>query len=107
MYKVAYNTTYGGFDLPDKAKEELQEKYGWSLRKIYDAEDPYGGLRHHPELIAVIESLPEEVRNTYSISILVIDCPRYRIHEYDGAETVITQDEEEYIDINANYMEEK
>ena len=97
-YKVAFNGCYGGFSLSNKAIERLNE-----LGILFEHESRwnYNDMpRHHPLLIQVIEELGTEASDQYSnICISEIDCPRYKIEEYDGSESVITPNDIRWIEI--------
>lgn len=100
LHKIAYNTCYGGFDLSEKAKMLYRELTGMKEDEYLDA---YDIPRHDPVLISVIEKLGAEANGSFTnIAIRTINSPAYRISEYDGAEQVITIDEEKYI-----YIEEE
>ena len=95
-HKVAYNSYYGGFGLSDKAQELLNQLKGKEVN--------YQDLpRHDKDLVSVIETLGSEASGMFnSVRIVEINSDRYRISEYDGWETVITPEDEEYIVIEEN-----
>jgi hypothetical protein len=86
MTKIAYNTTYGGFSLSDKALHYLATKHHIPLDWMTLHELP----RHHPALIDTLETLgaTEAGGQHADLSIVEIDSPEYYIEEYDGLETV-------------------
>ena len=92
MNKIVYNACYGGFHLSDEA-EELYHKL--SSRCF----DKWETVRHDPFLIEVVETLGEEgASGRYAaLQIYEIDMNQYRIDEYDGFESVITEDEQEWV----------
>ena len=96
-YKVAYNTCYGGFSLSRKAELLYRELTGM---KEDDYLDAYDLPRHDPVLIKVIETLGSEADGDCArIAIRSINSSAYRISDYDGAERVITPEDEKYISI--------
>jgi hypothetical protein len=100
MKKVAYNACYGGFSISKKAiawlienEKDTLEKDGL-LDKLHTDTFSYvsDGLRSHPSLIKVIETLGQEANGMYArLSIKKLDDDAlYRITEYDGFEDVET-----------------
>lgn len=118
MTKIAYNSTYGGFGLSDKAFKMLLDRKGikWEVRKgmygrneIYKVGDGpdanplwdhrFTENRTDPDLVAVIEELGEAANDGYS-SLAIAEVPsgvRYRIDEYDGSESVMTIDDYDWL----------
>ena len=84
--KVVINTCYGGFSLTPEAMERLKEL--GEDRSMYDLE------RHNPKLVQVVEELGTEAAGgSYTkLKLVEIYCSKYRIKEYDGAESVETPD---------------
>ena len=95
MAKVVYNSCFGGFSLSERALELLAE------RGVVDTEGYVGGReisRHHPELVRVVEELGEGANGSCArLDIEEIEGDRYRIDEYDGRESVVVPNEEEWI----------
>jgi hypothetical protein len=86
-YKVVINSSYGGYGLSQEAKARLKEEYGkWSIP------------RHDPILIQVIEELGSDRAsgNHAQLKIVEIVGRTYRIEEYDGMESVVTPNIEEW-----------
>ena len=118
MHKVVYNSDYGGFSLSLKAVEWLETNckdselrdFITSLRiagkeyslfskdkcLCYDVSGWFCDKRHHKDLVAVVETLGEEA-NGYCANLAIeeISSNKYRIDEYDGAESIITPDDSE------------
>ena len=112
MTKIAYNSSNGGFSLSDAAIEEFGRRKGLTF---FIKDSVFGRGRYldpdfrslfcdrnisrtDPDLIAIIESLGE-VANGGFASLAIIELPpgtRYRIDEYDGAESVMTIDDYEW-----------
>ena len=93
MYKVAYNSTYGGWSLCDYHIEWLREK-GLDEETIEAMDLGYYELRCHPLLIECLEHFPQ----SSDISLYEVgDGFGYCIFEYDGAETVITNHPKNFI----------
>ena len=90
---VAINRCYGGFNLSDKAVEELRKRISDPKIQSYSFQsynDEY--RRHHPVLIEVIKELGEEANGPFSkIEIDYIEekyKDHYSVKEYDGMECV-------------------
>lgn len=97
MAKVVYNADYGGFGLSDAAVARYIELKGFVLNREEYLEK-YLIPRHDPCLVQVVEELGTNVDTAYSKLRIreVPDGSRYRIHEYDGFESVILESEEEW-----------
>ncbi len=116
MTKIVYNGTYGGFGLSDKAIDlYLQLKnipyvrgtdgrysYYYTYETTEQAKTGKGGRRFDDcdiprddvTLVAVVEQLGAEA-NGNSAKLKIVDLPagtRYFIDEYDGFESVQTED---------------
>lgn len=95
MNKVVYNRCFGGFSLSAAAEELLVARgvigscgYGLGARGI---------SRHHPELVRVVEELGDAANGAHArLDIAEIEGDRYRIDEYDGMESVVVPNEEEW-----------
>lgn len=89
MKKVIYNNAFGGFYLTPEAKNILTERYGWT-------EDRLSAFhRHDSDLVAVVEELGKDAGE--DLEICAIKGNKYKIFEYDGAEIVITPEDEDWI----------
>ena len=108
MTKIVYNACYGGFVLSEAATDRYWELKGVSVRRelcngyatwilqshnhpVYvDTED-----RTDPCLVQVVEELGPEASGECSRLLIEELSPGtlYRIEEYDGLESVTTQDE--------------
>lgn len=91
--KVLYNSDHGGFCLSRIASKALVELG-------IDIDPEYGYLpddisRHDPRLIAVVECLGLKASDGWCAKLAIheIKGDRYRIEEYDGAETVVEPSE--------------
>ena len=110
MTKIAYNNCFGGFGLSDRAFEALLDLKGikwekakdcyWKMGRV-DEDDaflsPYSFCndRRDPDLITVIEELGATANGSCA-NLQICDLPvgtHYYIHEYDGSETIITEDQ--------------
>ena len=104
MTKIVYNACYGGFGLSDKAIQRYSDLAGLSL--IYKEEWDHWELpngeywwsselsRTDPILVQVVEELGKKA-DGYCAELAIDELPAgtlYHIHEYDGLETVMTQD---------------
>ena len=98
MYKVAYNTCYGGFNISADACVYLYKKFGISIDEKYGYIDDILE-RHDQRLIQMIEALGEDKASGRfaKIKIAEIDSPMYKIDEYDGLESVETPDSTSWI----------
>lgn len=109
MTKIVYNDCFGGFGLSKKAVERYFQLKGWGLVVVkYDCgwpcyyrdngDDfyPRDLERDDPILVQVVEELGSEANGDFS-ELAIRELPagtRYRIDEYDGSESVITDDEQ-------------
>tara|TARA_R110000822_G_scaffold5031_11_gene21854 strand:+ start:8272 stop:8562 length:291 start_codon:yes stop_codon:yes gene_type:complete len=90
MTKIVYNACYGGFGLSNEAIVRYAEIKGLgpvAKRKRIE--------RNDPALVQVVEELGDKA-NGGCAELRIIDIPAgtlYRIDEYDGAESVMTQDD--------------
>lgn len=109
MIGIAYNNCYGGFSLSEKAIKrgrEISNDPLWGgpclVGDLYEdghiVDKFYGGgreiSRHDPVLIQVIEELGSEADDDCA-NLIITKVPKgtlYYIDEYDGNETVKTQD---------------
>ena len=113
IYKVVYNTCYGGFSLSNKAVKLYLEKKGltpkwyqgkshvdshWYINKSWDFSDRKL-TRHDPVLVQVVEELGEKSFGDCAyLTVGEVD-GLYRIDEYDGYESLITsQDYYDWVD---------
>lgn len=102
MAKVVYNACYGGFGLSNEALDRMAELgYELELNPGYhpNASDWYNSTqkyrtyvgdipRHDPILVQVVEELGDKANgNCADLRIQEVD-GLYRIHEYDGSESV-------------------
>ena len=97
MNKVVFNNTYGGFELSKKAVDWLRA-HGVSENDIAGyLNDAFP--RHDPLLVQLVEELGKEAsQSLYSnLQITEIDGDIYRIEEYDGKETVVTPENEDWL----------
>ena len=102
MTKIVYNACFGGYGLSEAAVMRYAEIKGinislseaiaaWSF-SVYDIE------RTDPALVQVVEELGEAA-NGRSAALRIVEVPAgtlYRIDEYDGVESVMTQDDYEW-----------
>lgn len=88
-YEVVYNGDYGGFSLSKEAIKMLKE-LGWK-------DDEYEPVRHDPKLVQVVKKLGDKAGGSYAcLQVAVLSGNKYRIDEYDGTESVIEPNEEEW-----------
>lgn len=106
--KIVYNKCSGAFGLSRKAVERYFELKGWELWVINANGWEYYICKHSgeyffahelerddPVLIQVVEELDKEADGDCA-RLAICELPsgtRYYIHEYDGYETVVTEDE--------------
>jgi len=108
MTKIVYNACYGGFGLSEKAVQRYSDLAGlgliykkeedasWGNWYTPDGEDWWDDeiSRSDPFLVQVVEELGEEANDKTS-RLQIEELPKgtlYRIDEYDGLESVETQD---------------
>lgn len=113
MNKVVYNDCFGGFNLSYDAIEWLYENTNDPDLESY-IEDSlentdrnllgdvvavwFDNNRHHRDLVAVVELLGSRASGSCSkLKIKTIQGNLYRIEEYDGYETVVTPQDEDWI----------
>lgn len=100
MAKIVYNACFGGFSLSAEAVRLAREISG--NPKWGDADEKYGFIegieRHDPVLVQVVETLgPAANGSCASLRIEELSSGTlYRIDEYDGAESVCTNDSYEW-----------
>lgn len=93
--KIVINNNYGGFVLSDDAMDKLKEK-GFTEEQIFCLP------RHHSALVEVVEELGEDASEHYS-ELVVVDVDvkdKYYIYEYDGWETVHTEEDIPWVYVN-------
>jgi hypothetical protein len=111
MTKIVYNACYGGFSLSDEAIEmylQLRgfpfekeiDKYGYAHYVVQGWDDFYDRYleRSDPVLIEVVEKLGDRANGTCA-KLCIEDIPKgtlYRIDEYDGYESIETQNDIEW-----------
>lgn len=129
MYKVVYNTCFGGFNiskeavkwLKENARDEVKEFICDKLKK-YEAEAEtyekdslltfmspiefvgadlkYFLPRHDIDLVACVEALGNKASGfCASLAIKELKGSVYRIDEYDGSEEIYEPEDEEYVHI--------
>jgi len=109
MTKIVYNASYGWFGLSDKAVQRYSDLAGLGLvqrsfsglEQSLHWETPEGDFwsehdlkRTDPFLVQVVEEMGKEAADF--TTLLIEEVPSgtlYRIEEYDGMETVMTQDD--------------
>jgi hypothetical protein len=93
--KVVYNGCYGGFSLSDKAIARY-----WELKGTEPPKDWYNRNieRDDPLFVQVVEELGKEANGSFANLLIgeVAKGKRWRIDEYDGHESVMTDDEYEW-----------
>lgn len=92
MTKIVYNACYGGFGLSEAGHARyaelagFDEQHRWYHRELH---------RTDPLLAQVVEELGEAANGRFS-NLQIRELPEgtlYRIDEYDGYESVMTQDD--------------
>ena len=92
MTKIVYNACFGGYGLSEAAIMRYADITGAMGFSVYDIE------RTDPALVQVVEELGEAA-NGRSAALRIVELPAgtlYRIDEYDGVESVMTQDDYEW-----------
>jgi len=96
MTKIVYNACYGGFSLSKAATLRYAEITGNKEFSVYDIEGIID--RTDPALVQVVEEMGEAA-NGRSAALRIVELPAgtlYRIDEYDGSESVMTQEDYEW-----------
>ena len=90
MTKIVYNARYGGFGISDKAKDLGRKISGDPDWATYD----FDLDRTYPILVEVVEALGSEANGLCAKLVIVELEPgtKYRIEEYDGYESISTED---------------
>jgi hypothetical protein len=89
MKKVVYNTCFGGFSLSAEAIA-LALQWGLEIDCCGSGEGTTRVARHHPVLVAVVETLGEAANgDTAFLRVRPLLGSKYRIEEYDGREQVV------------------
>lgn len=107
-HKVVYNACYGGFGLSKEAVIWL-ETHGSKetkdmIKEIRDKEEESIGCaiksklsRHNKDLVSCIETLGDKASGDFSkLRVCNIEGSAYRIEEYDGFETIIDKDDDNF-----------
>lgn len=85
MSKVVYWTHFGGHTLPDVLRDEL---------RAMGHKRPGGLRRSHPDLVSVVERyIATEDGKEYGLCVRHVGDRMWWIHDYDGKETVLTDEE--------------
>ena len=103
MYKVVYNSCFGGFNLSAFAVMRAREIAGEGSK--WDDVDPSFGNsdfqeipRHDPVLVQVVEEMGEGASGRFAdLKIAEIHSSLYQIDEYDGNESVVTPDNMDWV----------
>lgn len=115
MNKVVYNSNYGEFLLSLKAVKWLEQnckdsklrdfieslcrdKHNSKLKDEYICcyvSDWFEDMRHHKDLVAVVEALGNDANGRRAkLAIEKVYGNQYRIDQYDGAERVVTPEDD-------------
>jgi len=100
--KVVVNKCYGGFGLSREAAREIAKRKGLPFVECkHSFYIDSGGVelaRHDKDLVDVVESLGDLANGMCSkLKVIIIKGSQYRIDEYDGMETLIVPDEQEWV----------
>lgn len=91
-YEVVYNACYGGFSVSEELCEEYEKITGKRLETHYYLD------RHDKVLIDLVKKMGKEASGSYAdLRIDTICGEMYRIDEYDGMESVVTPDRQEWV----------
>jgi len=101
MNKVVYNGCYGGFSLSEEAAKMFNERKGLKKGDEMWINPRYGYYevpRHDKDLVAVVEELGlKKASGRYADLRITEVGNKYRIDEYDGWESVVEPEYEEYV----------
>jgi len=92
-HKVVYHPDYGGFGLSSKILAELSRLGLDIAADDYDGQDSIS--RHDPRLVAAVEKLKPS-----SLAVATIKGNKYRIDEYDGAESVMEPENYDWVTVD-------
>ena len=108
--KVVCNSCYGGFVLSDRAIDAMRHiaPIGHVVHKCKNSYDLMSKIsRHDPYLVKVVEELGSSSSGNFSnLRVEVIIGSYYRIDEYDGMESVITKEMDDWESIPDDLMYE-
>lgn len=103
--KVVYSPCYGGFGISVAAAEWLTahgvpmplDGRERSARHVFL---PEGIERHHPALVACVETLGKSASGSSAdLKVKELRGTRYRITDYDGFEEVVEPEGDEWIEV--------
>lgn len=106
MVKIVINACFGGFSLSIEALKLYGQRTGKKMLVDTDESskyaihcDAYNIPRHDPDLVAVVEELGDKAAGSRhaKLEVVEVETDRYIITEYDGGETLITPQSEEWI----------
>ena len=90
MLKVVYNSDYGGFGWTPAIADYIAN---WFKRRGLEFNPDERLPRHHPALVQAVEVF-EGTRSAGDLKVAEIDADRYYITDYDGAEEVVSPDDQ-------------
>ena len=91
--KIVINQSYGGFSLSPAAEAAWESR---TQREFESWDIP----RHDPDLVAIVELFGRDADGPYAeLTVVTIPGNKYRIHEYDGAETLYTPETTKWITV--------
>lgn len=100
MNKVVYNACYGGFGISAAAVERLKELGAGDQLEHCGPDSYWTGTRHDPRLVQVVKELGNGASSLCArLRIAEINGSVYRIREYDGYESVIEPNNQEWVAI--------
>ena len=97
--KIVYNKNYGGYGL-NETIIKLYKAY-CDLYNLKDDENK-SIPRHHPALVKAVEMYLEQYPKDTDLAIYETEDTSYKIDNYDGLETVVTKEQQEWINIIPN-----
>lgn len=91
-YEIVINKCYGGFGLSEEAEMWLSKRGIW--QKYPHLEHLYYIPRHEPLLVECVKTLGDAANGYWAnLVIETITSRAYYINEYDGMETVVTNND--------------
>lgn len=95
MVKVVLNKCFGGFSFSEAAEKRLAE-----LKGVEEPVYARGVSRHDPDLVQVVEEMGDAADGDFaSLAIVETDSDRYRIHNYDGMESLETPETIDWVEV--------
>ena len=105
MYKVVRGYDYNGYNLSSDLLIYFvticrNKNLNYNYKEVHNDKSLPEIPRHHPALVETVEYFNKHYPYRYKLKVEEIPCDMYYIEEYDGYETVVTNDKFVKIDMN-------